>query len=194
MCRQTTYLTLLGLAILSVGGRPAWSDTQAGRPANTDANKALVRRYYDALNRGLNANNWSAAARDFAAIDQLFAPHYVRHFSALTCAQEQLAPGGVRPPAGPRTVLKLFAIGLRENVPGGAYSVEDQIAERDKVATRWSFHGTAKTGTRDPSSPGKPVTMTGIEIYEVRDGKIVESWGITDETDLPTLKLPLDHW
>ena len=194
MCRRTTYLTLLGLAILSVGGRPAGSETHAGRPANTDANKALVRRYYDALNSGLCANNWSAAARDFAAIDQLFAPHYVRHFSALTCAQEHLAPGPVGLPTGPRTVLKLFATGLRENVPDGTYSVEDQIAEGDKVVTRWSFRGTAKRKTGDPSSPGKPVTMTGIEIYEVRDGKVVESWGITDVTDLPTLKLPLDHW
>src|SRR5207245_2570318 len=122
-----------------------------------------------------------------AAIDQLFAPDYVRHFSALTCAQEQLAPSAVRLPVGPRTILKLFAIGLRENVPGGAYSVEDQIAEGDRVATRWSFHGTAKRGAGDPSSPGKPVTMTGIEIYEVRYGKIVESWGFTDRTDLPML-------
>src|SRR5207247_6083761 len=81
-----------------------------------------------------------------------------------------------------------------ENVPDGTYAVEEQIAEGDRVVTRGSFRGTAKRSTGDPSSPGKPVTMTGIEIYEVRDGKIVESWGITDETDLPTLKLPLDHW
>jgi ketosteroid isomerase-like protein len=194
MCRQTTYLALLGLAVLSLGGRSAGSDTQAGRPPDTDANKALVRRYYDALNSGLSANNWSAASRDFAAIDRLFAPHYVRHVSSLTREPEHLAAGAVTVPADPRTLLKLFAIGLRANVSGGAYSVEDQIAEGDRVVTRWGFRGTAKSGTEDHGAPGKPVTMTGVEIYQVRGGKIVESWGITNVSDLPTLKLPLDQW
>jgi predicted ester cyclase len=193
MCRQTTYLTLLGLALLSLGGGPAGPDTQAGRPPDTDANKALVRRYYVALNSGLGANNPLAASRDFAAIDGLFVPHYVRHVSGLTRGPEHLVPGAVTVPADPRTLLKLFAIGLRANVSDGAYSVEDQIAEGDRVVTRWSFRGTAKSGTGDPASPGKPVTMTGIEIYRVRGSKIVESWGITDVTDLPTLKLPLDQ-
>ena len=53
--------------------------------------------------------------------------------------------------------------------------IEDLVIdeERQTVAVRWSARGTAV-------EPGRPVTLTGIEIIRVREGRIAERWGEWD--------------
>jgi ketosteroid isomerase-like protein len=53
--------------------------------------------------------------------------------------------------------------------------VVDQLAEGDKVASRWLMRG---------SNRGREVELTGITISRLRDGRIVEDWTATDGTDL----------
>ena len=62
--------------------------------------------------------------------------------------------------------------------------VEDQVAEGDRVVVRLVFTGT-HTGTWMGIPPtGKPVTVKGMALYRLQDGKIVEQWTIGDTLGL----------
>jgi steroid delta-isomerase-like uncharacterized protein len=55
------------------------------------------------------------------------------------------------------------------------FDIHDMIAEGDKVAVRWTFHG-KHTGPFGPmAATGKDIAMSGITIYVMRDGKIAEA-------------------
>jgi hypothetical protein len=54
------------------------------------------------------------------------------------------------------------------------------VVEGDRVAHRWTFRGTHQGEMMGVSPTGEQVTMAGMEINHVRDGKIVESWSISD--------------
>jgi steroid delta-isomerase-like uncharacterized protein len=56
-------------------------------------------------------------------------------------------------------------------------TIEDMIAEGDKVTARFTAHGTHKGDFMGLQATGKPITMTGIEIFRIKDGKIIELWG-----------------
>ena len=51
-----------------------------------------------------------------------------------------------------------------------------QIAEGDKVATRWEFAATHTGDFMGHGPTGKQVTWTGVQIDRFEDGKIIESW------------------
>ena len=55
--------------------------------------------------------------------------------------------------------------------------IDDQVAEDDQVATRWTFHGT-QTGPLMgvPPTTGRQVEVTGVAIDRVVDGQLVGSW------------------
>jgi steroid delta-isomerase-like uncharacterized protein len=59
--------------------------------------------------------------------------------------------------------------------------LEDQIAEGDKVASRFSVTGTHKGELAGVAASGKAVDYTGVNFIEVRDGKIVAVWGASDQ-------------
>jgi predicted ester cyclase len=63
----------------------------------------------------------------------------------------------------------------RAITPDLKLDVQDQIAEDDKVATRWTA-----TMTRE----GKRVTLTGITVDRFEQGKIVEAWRCMDRLGL----------
>ena len=60
--------------------------------------------------------------------------------------------------------------------PGMHYTVDDLIAEGDKVVHRWPFRGTHQGEFMNVPPTGKEVTTTGITIYRNVGGKIVEEW------------------
>jgi ketosteroid isomerase-like protein len=79
--------------------------------------------------------------------------------------------------------------GARESVgfyrsmfPDLGFEVDDQVTEGDRVATRWTMHGTYR---------GKPVALEGIAISRFRDGKIVEDHSYTDSLALLSALGPL---
>ncbi len=56
-------------------------------------------------------------------------------------------------------------------------TVEDMVAEGDRVAARFTARGIHKGSFMGLPPTGKPITMTGIEIFRIQDGKIAELWG-----------------
>ena len=59
-------------------------------------------------------------------------------------------------------------------------SIDELIGEEDKVVLRWSTTGT-HTGPYGKVSPtGRVVTMTGVDIYRLEGGRIVEVWSMWD--------------
>jgi steroid delta-isomerase-like uncharacterized protein len=121
---------------------------------SVEENKALGRRYFDDL--------WTGGDEGF--IDRHVAPDYVFH--------DPGTPGGVRGTEGLRGYYGRF----RSGFPDMRFTVEDQIAEGDKVVTRWSVEATQTGPFLGLPASGKSVHVTGINIFRIVDGCIVEGW------------------
>jgi steroid delta-isomerase-like uncharacterized protein len=120
--------------------------------ALTEGNKAIVSAFVEAVN-----------AQDWERIDELVAPEFVRHSSA--------APG-----VQSRDDLKRFLRAEYETFPDAHETLEDLLAEGDRVAARHRFQGTQK-GPMGPYPPtGRTMEANYIAIYRVEQGQIVEAW------------------
>lgn len=116
---------------------------------------ATTRRFFDEV--------WSEG--DFDLVDELFAPEYVGHPSG--------PEESVRGPEG----VKEYIGRLKEGVPDLTVTVEDQVADGDKVATRWTARGTHDGELMGIDPTGQTATVTGITIQRFDDGgQIVEGW------------------
>jgi predicted ester cyclase len=116
---------------------------------------ATARRFFDEI--------WSQG--DFDLVDELFAPEYVGHPSG----PEAIVHG----PAG----VKEYIGRLRAGVPDLTVIVEDQVIDQDKVATRWTAHGTHAGELMRMEPTGRTATVTGITIQRFGPGgRIVEGW------------------
>ena len=130
---------------------------------STEENKALILRGIEALNRG-------NMAEMYAAVDESFVPDFVFHDPNIP-----LPAGGVRS----REDYKQFLTGFHAALPG-QFTIEDLIAEGDKVVVRYTFRGTHKGQWRGLPPTGKAVTFTGTITYHLVDGKVVEGWQNAD--------------
>ena len=116
---------------------------------------ATAQRFFDEV--------WSRGKLDL--VHELFAPESVGHPS-----------GPEEPVRGPEGV-KEYVGGLRAGVPDLTMEVEDQIAEGDRVATRWTAHGTHDGELIGIDPTGRTATVSGITIQRIGDGgQIVEGW------------------
>jgi steroid delta-isomerase-like uncharacterized protein len=120
-----------------------------------DQNKAIVRRTFEEI---LNQGN-------FAIINERFASDYVGH--AITEVE------------GPDDA-KQFAAAMRNAFPDFQYTIEDEIAEGDRVVHRWTARGTHKGEFQGIPPTGEQVKITGISVYRLADGKMVEGWTNAD--------------
>src|SRR5437588_2641681 len=120
---------------------------------STEANKASVRRFYDEV---FNKKNR-------AAIDEFIAPNQVDH------AAPPGTPGGL---AGARQTVAMYLTAF----PDLHFTVEDIIAEGDRVVARLTVRGTQKGAFMGIPPTGKQVTSTAIDINRIADGKSVEHW------------------
>jgi steroid delta-isomerase-like uncharacterized protein len=100
---------------------------------------------------------------DLALLDRLVAPDYV-------------GPQGGKGPAGFRGVVVL----LRTGFPDIHYTIDDLVAEGDRVAVRWRWTGTHKGPYRAFPPTGKTLLNPGIAIFQFKDGKIVAAAMETD--------------
>jgi steroid delta-isomerase-like uncharacterized protein len=123
----------------------------------TTANKALVTRYYDEV---LNQRN-------LAALDDLLAPNFASWL-----------PDGTR--LG-RAEYRDAVLASHQAFPDLVIEVLDQLAEGDKVATRWRASGTHRGPFAGIPATGRPVTITAMHLHRVADGKFTEHW---EEIDL----------
>ena len=64
----------------------------------------------------------------------------------------------------------------RQAFPDFRFTVEDQLAEGDRVATRWTWQGTHSGEFMGAAPTGKEVKLTGMTIHRLRNGKIQEGW------------------
>jgi predicted ester cyclase len=64
--------------------------------------------------------------------------------------------------------------------PDATYSVDDSIAEGDKVANRYTLRGTHKGAFMRIRPTGKQIVVKGANIYRISEGKIVETWDFLD--------------
>ena len=95
-------------------------------------------------------------------IDELFAPDFVRHDPGRTLE-------------GPEQ-NRQFIRGLRAAFRDLRVTVEDQIAEGDKVCVRYRFDGTHTGSFQGMPATGKQVTYSGILIYRMAGARIAEQW------------------
>lgn len=125
----------------------------------TDQNKTLARRgIEEVFNHG-----------KYEVIHELVATSAVFHDASV--------PGGrFEGPAG----FKQFAETYRNAYPDIKLAIQDQIAEGEKVVTRWTATGTQKGELMGIKPTGKYTTVTGITIGRYENGKLVESWGNYD--------------
>jgi steroid delta-isomerase-like uncharacterized protein len=119
-------------------------------------NKALARRIFDEME---SKGNLSIA-------DETFASDFVNH----TPFGENHGPEGA----------KQFVKMLRSAFPDLHATVEDQVAEGDKVATRFTARGTHKGELNGIPASGNTMEITGIVISRIANGKIIEQWGNPD--------------
>ena len=69
---------------------------------------------------------------------------------------------------------------LRAGFPDIRFTIEDLIAEDDRVVVRWTWIATHDGTFRGIAPTHKRITNSGIAIYQFRDGKILRNWVETD--------------
>jgi steroid delta-isomerase-like uncharacterized protein len=104
------------------------------------------------------------------AIDELFASDFTGHDTAGGTFGREEFREGVR--------AMLAAFSERRVV------IEDQLADGDKVATRWTVTATHSGEFQGIPATGRRGSMTEISIDRVAGGKVVESWEVTDDAGL----------
>jgi steroid delta-isomerase-like uncharacterized protein len=75
-----------------------------------------------------------------------------------------------------RQWLTMFAAAF----PDGHYAIEDVFAEEDRVVARTTFNGTHQAEIEGIPATGKKVSMPGITIFRLDNGKIAEGWLVSD--------------
>jgi predicted ester cyclase len=128
---------------------------------SAEHNKALVRRMLAEVRNG-----WTPAV-----IERFFAPHYRRH----------LTPNGPHLTAEEQ---RARASGLRAAFPDADVTLEDILAEGDRVAYRLTIRGTHRGVFLGIAPTGRPIAVSFTAIVRVEDGKLVEEWGGLDQSDL----------
>jgi steroid delta-isomerase-like uncharacterized protein len=121
---------------------------------SAESNKALSRRL---LEEAFNAGN-------IDVIDELDTTDFVNHDAALP-----------EPMVGP-DAAKATISGYRTAFPDLRITIEEQIADDQGVATRWSAKGTHEGDLMGMAPTGKQATVTGMTIDRIVDGRIAESW------------------
>jgi steroid delta-isomerase-like uncharacterized protein len=121
---------------------------------SAEESKALVRRFLD---EALNQANVDAGAT-------LLSGDFVVHF------------GGLPEPFHGVEAWKQLAVGFFAAFPDLHITVDDMFADGNQVAVRYTAGGTHKGPFQGIPATGKSFTMTGMGIYRIADGQIVEEW------------------
>jgi predicted ester cyclase len=129
-----------------------WQQSEAER------NKAVVRRFIEEVQN----------AKDEAAFYELNAPDFI-NLSAPPGVPNDLEGG------------KAFLWSFFEAFPDSRWTIDDMIAEGDRVATKKTFTGTHTGDLWGIPPTGRPATIQYVDILRLREGKIVEHWLSMDQ-------------
>lgn len=130
--------------------------------AEEDANKAVVRAAFEADSRGM-----AEVLRTHAAI---YDPGLVGHFPGMPPIDIEGHKG--------------YSAVMYEAFPDLNRPVDDLIAEGDRVVARWRAEGTHLGPFMGTPPTGKFVSTSGITIFRLQNGRIVEEWGQSDTIGL----------
>jgi steroid delta-isomerase-like uncharacterized protein len=134
---------------------------RGGRAANPAANLALVRRFFEEVcNR-----------RRVEVADELFAANHRYHDPSIPGVAD--GPAGIRQNPGP-------VVPYQNAFSNAHWHIEDMLAERDTVVTRWWGSGTQDGDLPGIPATGRQVVVPGLWLQRIADGKIVESWHVWD--------------
>ena len=117
-------------------------------------NRAIVRRLYEEV--------WNK--RRVELVDELMSPSHAMHSNHV--------PDSCIGPEAYKREMARFVTGF----PDLRFSVEDMVAENEKVAVAWTISGTHKGEFRGISPTGKKVSIEGITINHIANGKIMDSY------------------
>jgi steroid delta-isomerase-like uncharacterized protein len=120
----------------------------------SEENKALARRWAEEV---MNQRNLDA-------VDEIYASDFVGHDPAM--------PEDMRGVEGAREFYGMY----QSAFPGAQITIEDQLAEGDKVVTRWTGRGTHQGELLGVAPSGNRVEVTGVTISRIKGGKVVEEW------------------
>ncbi len=121
---------------------------------STEQNKTIVRRW---IEEGWNKGNVNV-------VDQFYAPNVVQHDAS--------SPAPVTSSAD----LKQYVGAFLTAMPDLHFTIDDLLAEGDKVLWRFTSQGTQTGPLMNIPPSGKPGTVTGMALFRLADGKIAEVW------------------
>ena len=118
-----------------------------------EENKALSRRFIEGYVQG-----------DLAIVDELLAPDFVFHDPSSKTGEVHAED------------MKASIEWIHSAFPDAQVTIEDQVAEGDKVVSRYTVSGTHQGEIMGAAPTGRLVTHTGHQTDRFEGGKIVESW------------------
>jgi len=121
-----------------------------------EENKAIIRRWFEAENK-----------KDLSPIEDIVASDFVDHTHHLKSLEEY------------KQRITRFISGF----PDFHETIEDIIAEGDKVWVRFRFTGTHTGEYLGLAPTGKKITIECVDIFRMVDGKAVEEWEVSDGLD-----------
>ena len=121
---------------------------------SVDENKTRASRIWNEI--------WNLGALD--VVDEVIAENYLGYIPAM--------PDAIRGTEGFKQLITTYRTGY----PDVHVSVEDMVAEGDRVVVRWTSRGTNTGSLMGMPATGKPVEVAGISIFRFEDGKVAEEW------------------
>ncbi|MEA2938870.1 MAG: hypothetical protein QOC56_2374 [Alphaproteobacteria bacterium] len=122
-----------------------------------EENKALVRRFYEEIDKG-----------NLAAMDEIVADDYVDH-------NPPPLPGLASGREGLKQAFRIFWAATP-----GYHHIEDQIAEGDRVVTRLTSYGKHEGDLPGAPRTGNDLKMSSITIHRIERGRLAEKWAEKD--------------
>ena len=129
----------------------------------SEENKALARRSWEVVTGG-----------SLDTLEDAFAEFYTQDFILHEAGEEVVGIEG----------LAQFVSMMRSALPDLRVTIEDDMAEGEKVVTRWIAQGTHQGELMGVAPTGNRVTVTGITIHRIAEAKIVEEWSNWDALGL----------
>jgi len=141
---------------LALPGARLYGDADKGKELEVEQNKDIARRMYEEV---INK-------RDLDVLEEVVRPDYIEH---------DPLPGQGEGLDGIRDRFRMLIEGLDPQ-----FTIEDVIAEGDRVVVRWTNSGTNVGEFLGIPATNLPFTIAGIDIYRLEGGKLAEHWHVVD--------------
>ena len=138
-------------------GNPQGRDTASGIVSAAEANKLIARRFFTEV--------WGGGSE--AVAEELLSPTYVGHVTGSPAPLDREGWLG-------------FFRHFRQAFPDAHFTIEDVVAEEDRVVLRLTMRGTHRGVFNGIPATGRSVVVTGVSIERIIGGQIVEGWVTND--------------